>query len=91
LPVAINFRALGAANLVTYPPDFWGYDTFELHRVDGPRENNGTGKSSLFVSAFKIPIPAHTTRQPEFYNSKKVISIEYFFIVQVMPVPHQAG
>ena len=33
LPRAINFRALRGANLVTYPPELWGNETFELHRV----------------------------------------------------------
>ena len=33
LPHVINFGAFCGANLVTYPPELWGNETFVLHRV----------------------------------------------------------
>ena len=33
MPHAINFRALRGANLITYPPDFWRNEPFEIQRA----------------------------------------------------------
>jgi len=43
---AINFRALCVANLVTYPPEFRGDETLEVHRVGARNRRSTDGPSS---------------------------------------------